>query len=122
VLRDMAGNEPITAEMVLRASADGDPVAEQIVTQMVRYHAIGLGGLVNTLDICLIIVGGGLMKAGPEFLRRIEALTRQHVFSAEVRRDLRFVPESLPNFALFGAAASVFQARSVEATPATERH
>ena len=122
VLRDMAGKQPVTAEMVLRASADGDPVAEQIVTQMVRYLAIGLGGLGNTLDICLIVVGGGLMKAGPEFLRRIEALTRQHVFSAEVRRDLRLVPESLPNSALFGAAASVFKARSVEATPATERH
>jgi glucokinase len=110
----MAGKEPVTAEMVLRASAGGDPVAGQIVTQMVRYLAIGLGGLVNTLDICLIILGGGLMKAGSEFLKRIETLTQQHVFSAEVRRDLRFVPESLPNSALFGAAASVFQAPSVE--------
>jgi glucokinase len=108
VLRNMAGNEPVTAEMVLRASAEGDPVAGQIVTQMVRCLAIGLGGLVNTLDICLIVLGGGLMKAGPEFLRRIEVLTRHHVFSPEARRDLRFVPESLPNSALFGAAANVF--------------
>jgi len=108
--------------MVLHASAEGDPVAGQIVSQMVRYLAIGFGGLVNTLDICLIILGGGLMKAGPEFLRRIEALTRNHVFSAEVRRDLRFVPESLPNSALFGAAAGVFQAQSVETVMSGERH
>jgi len=109
LLRDMAGQGPVTAEMVFRAHREGDPVADQIVAQVERYLAIGLGGLVNTLDISLFIMGGGVMKAGPEFLARIESLTRQHLFSPEARRDLRLVPESLPNSALFGAAASVFQ-------------
>jgi glucokinase len=108
ILREMAAGKPVTAEMVFQAAEEGDLVSKHIINQLVRYVAIGLSSLINTLDISLIILGGGVMRAGLDLLKRIEIVTRDHLVSPESRRDLRIVPESLPNAALFGVAANVF--------------
>ena len=108
-LGQLAGDDLVTTEMVLRAEAARDPAAMEIIDGVVRWVAIGLSWLVNILDIDLIVMGGGVTKAGPEFLERINGRIREYLMTEEARQDLRIVPESLPNAAIFGAAAYVFQ-------------
>ncbi|MCC7353292.1 MAG: ROK family protein [Anaerolineae bacterium] len=110
LLHRLAGEGPVTAPLVFQAEAAGDEAARQVVAGVVRHLAISLSGLVNTRDLELMVLGGGVMKAGPLFLARLDAAVREHLMTVEARRDLRIVRESLPNPAVAGAAAHVFLA------------
>ena len=70
--------------------------------------AIGIAGLVNTLDLEMIVIGGGVAHASPDYISRIDRKVRDYLMTVEARRDLRVVRESMPNSALFGAAANAF--------------
>jgi len=108
LLKDIANGQRITAEMVFLTATQGDPASSHLVDQLIRYTAIGISQIINILDINLIIMGGGLTKAGPEFIKRINEETRKHLFNAEAAKDIMIIKETLPNSALFGAAANVF--------------
>lgn len=108
LLREIADGQPITAEMVFHAATKGDLTAKHLVDQLIRYASIGISQLINILDIKLIIMGGGLTKAGPEFIRKINTETKKHLFNAEAANVIMIIKETLPNSALFGAAANVF--------------
>lgn len=108
-LNRLAADGPVTAPMVFEAAATGEPAAAAIIDAVVRMLGLSLSWMVNLLDLRLIIMGGGVAKAGADFIQRVERSTQGYVMADEVRRDLRIVPESLPNAALFGAAAFVFQ-------------
>jgi glucokinase len=108
LLRELTQDGRVTSHMVFQAEAQGDPAARAIVEDVVRRVSIGLGGLVNTLDLDMIVMGGGVVHASPDLVPRIDARIRQYLMTVEAVRDLRVVVESLPNSALYGAAAEVF--------------
>lgn len=108
LLRELAQDGRVTSHMVFQAEAQGDPAAQAIIADVVRRVAIGLGGLVNTLDLDMIVMGGGVVHASPDLVPRIDSRIRQYLMTVEAVRDLRVVVESLPNSALYGAAAEVF--------------
>ena len=108
VLAELAQDGRVTSHMVFEAEAQGDPAAQAILEDVVRRVSIGLGGLVNTLDLDMIILGGGVVYGNPNLVARIDARIRQYMMTVEAKRDLRVVQESLPNSALYGAAAEVF--------------
>jgi predicted NBD/HSP70 family sugar kinase len=70
--------------------------------------SINLGGVVNTLDLEMLILGGGVAKASPDFISRIDKRIRDYLMTDEAKRDLVVTKESFTNSALFGAAADVF--------------
>jgi glucokinase len=107
-IREIANGEKIRAEMVFEAEKMGDETAKRLIEQLVHYTAIGIGQIINILDLNLIIMGGGLIKAGEQFLNRIRAEVKNHLFCQEAAKDLKIITESLPNPALFGAASMVF--------------
>ncbi len=109
LLNRLAGDRPVTAEMVFQADAAGEPAARQIIAAVVRLTALGLSHLVNILDVRLVVMGGGVAKAGPHFLERLAAQTRTYILSAQTAQDFHIAPESFPNASLFGAAAYAFQ-------------
>lgn len=111
ILRDMSREKTLSAKMVFDAKEKGDATAVHLVNQLVRYAGIGISQLINILDINLIIMGGGLTKAGDGFIGEIEAEAKKHLFNAEAAKDIRITKESLPNSAMFGAAANVFMHR-----------
>jgi len=108
VLAELAPDGRVTSHMVFQAEALGDPAAQAILADVVRRVSIGLGGLVNTLDLDMIVLGGGVVHGNPDLVARIDARIRQYMMTEEAKRDLRVVLESLPNSALYGAAAEVF--------------
>ena len=59
--------EKINGEMLFRAAQQNDSLAIEILADTGRYLGIGLANLVNTLNPALIILSGGVSKAG-EFI------------------------------------------------------
>jgi glucokinase len=107
-LQAIAKKRPIATSDVFDAEADGDPSAAVILEQVVRMIAINLGGLVNILDLDMVVVGGGVASACPDFVERISQRIRSHLMTEEAIRDLQVVKESFENSALVGAAVDVF--------------
>jgi glucokinase len=108
LLRQAAGTRPVTSADVFWAEAQGDPAARMIVENVIRLISINLGGVVNTLDLDVIVMGGGVVHASPDFVPRIHRRIRDFLMTEEARRDLRVVKETFENSALVGAAADVF--------------
>lgn len=62
----------------------GDPTAVAVVDQYADYVAAGLGGLVNIFRPELIIIGGGISKAGDFLLDRIRARVGKSTLAYDV--------------------------------------
>lgn len=108
ILRSLARDGRISTRAVFRAIALGDAVAAEIVDRAIRLICVNLGGVVNLLDIKLIVMGGGVTKAAPWLVERVNSDIRAYLMTAEAQRDLRVRRESTANAALWGAAAHVF--------------
>lgn len=107
-LARLAGDHAVTTAMVFQAETEGDPAACEIISQVVRRVAIGFSGLVNILDLELIVVGGGVIKGSPDFVNRIDRYIRPLLMTEEAKIDFRLEAESFENSALFGAGAHAF--------------
>jgi predicted NBD/HSP70 family sugar kinase len=107
-LARLAQGDRVTSTMVFQAEAAGDAQAQAIIAQVIRLIAINLGGVVNLLDLEMIVMGGGVTHGSPDFVERVSRRIRDFLMTVEARRDLRVIHESFPNAALFGAAAHVF--------------
>jgi len=112
-LTKLADGDQVTCQMVFEAAESGDGPANRILYRVIRLIAQNLGGAVNLLDLEMIIIGGGVANATPWFVQRIDERVRDFLMTVEARRDLRVVRESLPNSALWGAAAHAFAAEGV---------
>ncbi len=107
-LRALTVERPVTTRDVFAARAAGDTEAAAIIEQVIRLIAINLGGLVNILDLDIIIMGGGVVNASPDFVNRVDRRIRDFLMTEEAIRDLKVVKETFENSALIGAAADVF--------------
>ena len=58
-----ANNRTVTARMIAELAQSGDREAREIYAQVGRYIGRGLAGLVNTLDLPLYVIGGGVAAA-----------------------------------------------------------
>jgi glucokinase len=108
IMATLSDGERVTTRVVIQAFHQKDPAAVSIIEQVARLIAINLSGLVNTLDLEMIIMGGGVIQACPEMIERVDHYIRKYLMSEESRRDLRIYKESFDNSALYGAAADVF--------------
>lgn len=70
VLLDLAGGDPsaVDAEVVFAAVRQGDPAAKRIVETLTATLARGIATIVVLLDPAVVIVGGGLSRAGDPLL------------------------------------------------------
>lgn len=113
ILSSLAQGGTISTRAVFRAIELGDPVAAQIVDDAIRLICMNLGGVVNLLDINLIVMGGGVAKAAPWLVERVNERIRAYLMTVEAQRELRVVRESSANAALWGAAAHVFAVQGI---------
>jgi len=82
VLRQLAGGslEAVTSEMVSRAAAEGDEIAQQVLDEAAGALGLGIANAATLLNPGLIVLGGGVIKAGERFLSIVRAVARQQVF------------------------------------------
>lgn len=81
VLKEMSNNSPITAKDVFDAYSNGDEVAEEIVNHVMRYLALVLAGVGNTLNPENIIIGGGVSNAGELLLKPLKKYFDEFAFT-----------------------------------------
>jgi glucokinase len=108
MLADLAAGKTVTTKMVFQAYQAGDPASLEIIDQVIRLISINLGGVINLLDLKMIVMGGGVVNASPDFVPRINRRIRDFLMTEEAKHDLQVVKETFPNAALFGAAADFF--------------
>lgn len=68
---------PVTASAVARMAESGDARALQIFEEMGRALGLSLANLVNTLDLPLYVLGGGVAAAWPLFAGRMFETVRE---------------------------------------------
>ncbi|MGB8960247.1 MAG: ROK family protein, partial [Candidatus Aminicenantales bacterium] len=73
VLLDLAGGviEAVTAETVAAAARRKDPLAMEVVADVVTYLAMGVANIVSILNPEVVVVGGGLFQAADLFLEPV---------------------------------------------------
>jgi glucokinase len=76
----------ITAKAVAQASGIGDPMAVQIMNEAADALSAGIATLVNVLNPCLVILGGGIIDGMPEMVARIDKSVRLRALPAATER------------------------------------
>ena len=95
--------EKVTAKDVFDAVKEGDEVAKEIAIAFGEYLGCGLANLAAVTDPSVIVLGGGVSKAGDVLLSFIEKPYKEHAFFAN--KEVRFVLATLGNDAgICGAA------------------
>lgn len=117
LLRDLSGGDlnRVTPETVARAAGMGDVVAFEIMEQAGHYIGTAVSSLMVVLNPELVVIGGGVAKAGRLLFEPIErvAMIRSSVF-AEPGGGARIVPAALGEHAgAIGSAAWAMRKSSV---------
>ncbi|NPV91649.1 MAG: ROK family protein [Firmicutes bacterium] len=101
--------ELLTAQVVGTAVADGNPLAQEILTRAGTYLGIGIASVINILNPEVVVIGGGVARMGEAFLAPIQRELEVRAFP-ELRRAVRVCLSGLgrPVGAL-GASAMFFQ-------------
>jgi glucokinase len=95
----------ITAKSVVEAFRQGDLLAANLIDSAVQALGAGVAALVNALNPCLVILGGGIVEGMPELVSRVEDQVRSRALSAALAQ-LTFRGARLGNQAgIIGAAA-----------------
>ena len=93
----------ITAKTVFDAVHEGDFIAERVFRRYVSYLSQMIAGVINLLDPEIILLGGGVSKAGSLLLDAVRK---------EFRRYVLFNDQPLPEVAIasLGAEAGIIGA------------
>jgi predicted NBD/HSP70 family sugar kinase len=103
----LAGGDPaaVTKETVIEAARKGDKVATEIVKEAGRALGVKAAYLINFFNPSVVVIGGGLEKAGDIFMDEIKGVIKRFAFE-EPAAVVKIVPSMLGDSSVvFGAAA-----------------
>jgi glucokinase len=104
-------NGEVTAKEVFDAYKKGDQLAEEIVTEFADCLGRALANFTTVIDPQVIVIGGGVSKAGDVLIQVIEKYYKKYAFSA--CRNTPVVLAKLGNDAgIYGAAKLILDAES----------
>jgi len=99
----------VTAKVVAQAAQEGDPLAISIFKEAGFYIGWGIANLLHTLNPQLVILGGGVSKAGDLLFDPVRATVKARTMPS-YQEGLRIVPSTLgDDVGLLGAAAFVLK-------------
>ncbi len=111
LIQEIAGDDRITAEVVARAAEQGDGVARDIFARGALALAVGVGGLVNVFNPELIVIGGGLARAGDLIIEPFRSSLPNYTM-LPIYEHVTIVQSALGHdTGIYGAAANVFYQR-----------
>lgn len=85
----------VTAKTVFDALKEGDKVAEEIAEEFGSYLGHAMANLAAVTDPSVIVIGGGVSKAGEIIIKYIEKYYQEKVFFAN--RNTKFILAELGN-------------------------
>jgi len=92
-----AENGPVTAEMMHRAAELGDNASREVFREAGHYFGVALASYVNIFDPEVIVVGGGVAKAGDLLLDQAR-VTMEDRAMAQPLKGVRLVRSELGDF------------------------
>ncbi len=113
LVRRVGGDpEAVRGEDVTAAARAGDPGAGAVMAELGWWLALGLANVVALLDPALLVLGGGLVEAGPVLLEPARAALAGMVEGGDHRPPLPLVPAALGEAAGAVGAAVVARGQS----------
>jgi glucokinase len=97
----------ITAQTVYEAAALGDPLAQEVVQDTARYLGVGVANLINILNPEVVVICGGVTRAGDRLFVPLRREVARRAFKPAVQA-CRIVPGALPGTAGVVGAARAF--------------
>jgi glucokinase len=93
----LAGGDPeaVRGEHVVLAASQGDAEAARILAEFAWWLALGLGNLANILDPEIIVIGGGLVRAGDALFEPVREAFASQLEGAGFRPAVPIVPALL---------------------------
>ncbi|MDX9755330.1 MAG: ROK family transcriptional regulator [bacterium] len=109
ILEKLCDYDPLqlSAETVAIAASQGDEISRRILLDAAEHIGIGLATLVNLYNPEMIILGGGLVKAGDLLFDRIRAVVKERTLS-RICQDVTIQPSLMGNRCrIMGAVALI---------------
>ncbi|MBI2619349.1 MAG: ROK family protein [Ignavibacteriales bacterium] len=108
ILKLIGGNlEKLEPVYISQAAQKGDELAREILVEAGTLLGVALGAVMNTMDLRVSIIGGGVAAAGDFVMDAIKKSVQQHVLKP-LRPDIQVIPAKLGNNAgILGAAGLV---------------
>lgn len=101
----------VQGEHVIAALSEGDSGAETIVREFAWWLALGLANLANVLDPRVIVIGGGLVRAGEALLGPVRAAFMSQIEGSSDRPRIEILAAALADQGgAVGAAVIGFEA------------
>ena len=91
----LAARENLTCKDIFDAAKEGDEAALAILDQFYRYMGLFLATVCSTVNPEVVVIGGGVSKAGDILLAGVEPYFHKHVFHAA--GNVKFTIASLGN-------------------------
>jgi glucokinase len=113
-LRRLArGNRAVvTAELIYQAAAAGDRFSDSVIGETARYLAIGVANLINIFNPDVVVVLGGVARAGDALFVPLQREVAARAFPSAVGA-CRIVPGALGHLAgVYGAAHAFLTQRA----------
>jgi glucokinase len=97
--------DKITPIIVAQAAREGDQLAQRIIIETGEYLSIWLGGMINSFDPDIIVIGGGISLIGDLLFNVVREQTPKHSIIPKAA-DVLIVPAKLQkDVGILGAAA-----------------
>jgi glucokinase len=100
--------DKITAELVYDAAKKGDGLANEIVRDTARYLGAGIASLLNTINPDVVVIAGGVTRAGEALFAPLRTEVRRRAFAPAVKAA-KIVPAELPGTAGIVGAVATFK-------------
>jgi glucokinase len=92
---------------IARAAKEGDTFAREVLLEAGMLLGVALGAVMNTMDLRVSIIGGGISGAGEFVMDAVKKSVQEHVLKP-LRPDIKVLPAKLGNDAgILGAAGLV---------------
>lgn len=105
LIRQAGGAHRITAKDLLEAAAVGDPFSHAMTQEIACDFGRALASIYHALDPDVVVLGGGVSRAGDSFFTAIALETESRVLP-QFRGEVKIIPAALgADSVLFGAMA-----------------
>jgi glucokinase len=80
-IRSEAGRKAVTAKFVFDKAKHGDRIAARVVADAAKALGVGIANVFHLVNPEVIVIGGGVSRAGGRLIRPATECAREHVFS-----------------------------------------
>jgi len=98
----------ITAATVYEGVVLGDPYADEVMKETAKFLGVGIANLINILNPDVIVIAGGVTRAGDHLFVPLRKEVRRRAFRSAVDA-CQIVPAALPETAGVMGAAGIFK-------------